>query len=79
MADPVQPFDIPTQPTLIECFRAFRSYLEKVAESQGKTLAPEWYEDGPEQRPRLYQDQPEVLAALKKRDAETDAHGFREM
>lgn len=75
MADPVQRFDIPTKPSLIEGFRAFRSYLEKVAESQGKTLAPEWYDDGPEQRPGLYQDQPEVLAGLKKRDAEPDAHG----
>lgn len=39
MADQVQRFDIPTKPTLIEGFRAFRSYLERVADSQGKTLA----------------------------------------
>lgn len=68
MADSVQRFHVPTKPTIIEGFRAFRSYLEKVAESQGKTLAPEWYEDGPEQRPGLYRDQPEVLAALEIKD-----------
>ncbi len=29
MADPVQRFDIPTKPSLIEGFRAFRSYYPK--------------------------------------------------
>lgn len=57
----IERFDIPTKPTLIEGFRAFRSYLEKVAESQGKTLDKAWYEDGPERRPGLYKDQPELL------------------
>jgi hypothetical protein len=35
-------------------FRAIRRWAEKVAASQGKTLDPEWYKDGPEDRPALY-------------------------
>lgn len=57
----VQRFFVPTKPTLIEGFRAFRAYLEKVAESRGEKLAPAWYSDGPEDRPGLYKDQPHLL------------------
>lgn len=66
MAEKIERFFVPTKPTLIEGFRAFRAYLEKVAEREGKTLDPAWYDDGPERLPHLYEDQPEVLAALKK-------------
>ena len=38
-----------------------RSYFEKVAESKGQKLDPAWYDDGPERRPYLYKDQPDVL------------------
>jgi hypothetical protein len=57
----VQRFDVPTKATLIETFRAFRSYLERVAAAEGKTLDPAWYQDGPGDRPGLYQDQPHLL------------------
>ena len=46
-------FYVRTKPTLIETFRAFRSGLEKWAESQGKTLDKKWYEDSPAQTPCL--------------------------
>jgi hypothetical protein len=58
-------FYVRTRPTLIETFRAFRSGLEKWAESQGKTLDKAWYEDSPEQAPGLYKDQPELLRKEK--------------
>ena len=58
----IQRFDIPSKPTLLEMFRAFRGYLEKTT---GGGLDPAWYEDGPEQKPELYDDQPELLAKLK--------------
>jgi hypothetical protein len=54
-------FYVRTKPTLIETFRAFRSGLEKWAESQGQKLDPAWYDDGPEKVPHLYKDQPELL------------------
>jgi hypothetical protein len=59
--------DIPSTPTRIEMFRAFRGYLEKTT---GKKLATAWYADSPEEKPGLYEDQPEVLAALKKKGEE---------
>ena len=59
--NPVQRFDVPVKATLIETFRAFRSYLERVAASQGKTLDPAWYLDGPGDSPGLYKDQPHLL------------------
>jgi hypothetical protein len=57
-----QRFDIPSKPTLIEMFRAFRGFLEKSFEVKGKKLAPAWYADGPDERPELYVDQPHLLA-----------------
>lgn len=57
----VQRFFVPTKPTLIEGFRAFRSYLEKVFEAKGQKLDPAWYDDGPEAVPHLYKDQPHLL------------------
>lgn len=68
----IQRFDIPTKPTIIEGFRAFRSYLEKVAESQGKTLGRRWYEDSPAHAPCLYKDQPELLKNLTQPKEDTD-------
>ncbi len=47
-------FYIPTQGSALATFRAIRRWAEKVAASQGKTLDPEWYKDGPEDRPALY-------------------------
>lgn len=61
-------FFVPTKPTLIEGFRAFRSYLERLAESQGKKLDPAWYKDGPEDRPGLYKDQPHLLPPSNRPD-----------
>jgi hypothetical protein len=63
----IQRFDIPSKPTRIEMFRAFRTYLEKTT---GKKLSPGWFADGPDAKPSLYEDQPEVLAALKKKNDE---------
>lgn len=57
----VERFFIPTKPTLIEGFRAFRHYLERVAASQGRKLSPGWYADGLEDRPGLYKDQPHLF------------------
>jgi len=54
-------FDIPSKPTRLELFRAFRGYLEKTT---GGKLSDGWYADGPEDKPELYKDQPEVLAAM---------------
>jgi hypothetical protein len=67
MTDTPQRFDIPSKPTLLEMFRAFRGYLEKTT---GGGLDPAWYADSPEERPELYQDQPEVLAALERKRQE---------
>jgi hypothetical protein len=67
-------FYVRTKPTLIETFRAFRSALEKWAESQGKTLDPAWYDDGPEKVPHLYKDQPELLKNLTQPKEETDGN-----
>ena len=61
MSKQVQRFDIPSKPTIIEGFRAMRSYFEKVAESKGEKLDPAWYDDGPERRPYLYKDQPHLV------------------
>lgn len=61
MTEEIQRFDIPTKPTLIEIYRTFRGYLERTMAAQGKTLHPKWYEDGPEDAPELYEDQPHLL------------------
>lgn len=61
MAESIQRFDIPTKPTLIETYRAFRGYLEKTAAARGTSLDPAWYKDGPEDAPGLYADQPHLL------------------
>lgn len=58
--EPVR-FDIPSKATILDCYRAFRRYAEAVARSQGETLDPEWYADGPEDTPELYKDQPHLL------------------
>ncbi|MBM4058182.1 MAG: hypothetical protein FJ275_08100 [Planctomycetes bacterium] len=50
-------FYVPTKPTLIEGFRAFRTSLEGIA----GPLSKAWYEDGPDQKPHLYKDQPHLL------------------
>lgn len=71
----VERFFIPTKPTLIEVFRAFRTYLERSFQAKGKALDPAWYDDGPESLPHLYKDQPEVLAAINRNpssEGETD-------
>ena len=58
----VERFDVPTKGTMIEGFRAFRKYLEA---SVGP-LSKEWYEDSPEQRPKLYKDQPHLLPSPRE-------------
>ena len=65
----IQRFFIPTKPTVIESFRAFRSFLEKSFEAKGEKLDPAWYDDGPESAPQLYKDQPHLL---KKGNADDD-------
>lgn len=57
----VERFDIPAKPTLIELYRAFRGYVERVAAAQGQTLEPGWYADSPDEKPGLYKDQPHLL------------------
>ena len=57
-----QRFDIPSKPTLIEMFRAFRGFLEKSFEVKGRKLDPAWYADSPDERPGLSKDQPHPLA-----------------
>jgi hypothetical protein len=64
-APPVR-FYVPTKPTLIEGFRAFRQRLEQTI----GPLSKEWYEDGPDQRPYLYKDQPHLL----KNETQDDDH-----
>ncbi len=49
-------FYILTNGSALATFRAIRKWAEKVAASKGNTLAPEWYKDGPEDRPELYED-----------------------
>ena len=39
---------------LIDIFRAYRTWIEKHAAAEGKTLDPAWYRDSPEERPELY-------------------------
>jgi hypothetical protein len=58
VSEKIQRFDIPSKPTAIEMFRAFRAYLEKTT---GKQLSPGWYADSIEERPGLYVDQPHLL------------------
>ncbi len=70
MSDIPERFYVPTGPKLIDGFRAFRSYLEKVAAARGKTLAPAWYQDSPEEAPQLYKDQPDLLAELDRKKNE---------
>lgn len=53
----VQRFDIPSRPTRLEIFRAFREYLEKTT---GKKLSPGWYADGPLEKPALHEDVPHL-------------------
>jgi hypothetical protein len=57
-------FYIPAGRTIIQVYRAFRACVEKMAEAKGEKLDPAWYADSPEEKPDLYKDQPEVLAAL---------------
>jgi|GEM_PF-2008121 len=54
-------FYVPSKPTIIEGFRAMRTVFEKIVEARGEKLDPAWYDDGPEQAPELYKDQPELL------------------
>lgn len=63
-----QRFDIPAKPTMIEGYRAFRSYLERVAEAEGKKLDPVWYADGPGDLPAMYADQPHLLPPSARPD-----------
>ncbi len=51
----VERFDVPSKTTALETYRAFRKYLEA---SVGHPLSKGWYEDGPDQKPYLYEDQP---------------------
>ena len=72
--DKVAAFFVPTKPTLIETFRAFRSHLERVAEAQGRKLAPAWYDDGPDRHPHLYKDQPHLLKKEPPPDDQPEAN-----
>ena len=74
MSVEIQRFDIPTRPTLIETFRAFRSHLEKIVEAKGRKLSPGWYDDGPERYPYLYEDQPNGLKQEPPPDDQPEAN-----
>jgi len=65
----VQRFDMPSKPTRLEMFRAFRTYLERAFAANGEKLDPAWYADSPEETPELYRDQPHLLP---KGDNEND-------
>lgn len=54
-------FYVPSKPTIIEGFRVMRTLFEKIVEAGGEKLDPAWYDDGPEQAPELYMDQPTLL------------------
>ncbi len=54
MSEPVERVDIPCGGSALAAFRAFRAWAEQVAASQGKTLDPAWYKDGPEDCPGLH-------------------------
>jgi len=71
--DHVEAFFIPAKPTLIEGFRAFRSYLERVFEAKGQKLDSAWYDDGPDRRPYLYEDQPHLLKKRPRVDDQRQA------
>ena len=64
----IRRFDIPSKQTLIEGYRAFRDYLERVAKAEGKKLDPVWYKDGPEDLPAMYSDQPHLLPLSHRPD-----------
>lgn len=66
MTEKIQRCDIPTKATILDTFRAFRAYVERVSAAKGETLDPAWYWDSPEETPELYADQPEVLTAIKR-------------
>ena len=61
MSDAIERFAIPSKPTRIEMFRAFRAYLERAFAAKGETLSPAWYADSPDEQPMLYADQPHLL------------------
>lgn len=54
-------FYVPTGPTIIETYRAFRTVMERMAASRGEALDPACYRDSPGDRPELYSDQPQLL------------------
>jgi hypothetical protein len=62
-------FFVPTKPTLIETFRALRSRLEQMV----GPLSQSWYEDGPDQKPHLYEDQPHLLTKEVRNDAHPES------
>ncbi len=57
---------------LLETFRAFRAWAEKVAAERGETLDPGWYRDGPEDMPELYDSVPEAEAGGIGGDADRE-------
>jgi hypothetical protein len=60
LSEKIVRFDIPSKPTRIEMYRAFRGFLEKSFAAKGEKLDPAWYADSPEERPELYKDQPHL-------------------
>ena len=69
--DPTQSvrFYVRTKPTLIEVFRTFRTCLEQ----RMGPLSKGWYEDGPDQKPCLYEDQPHLLKKVNKDNVHPEA------
>ena len=68
MSEKTEHFYVRTGPTLIEGFRAFRASLERMLAAEGKSLDPAWYDDGPDEVPHLYKDQPHLLSQREGRD-----------
>ena len=62
-------FYVRTKPTLIEVFRTFRTCLEQKM----GPLSKGWYEDGPDQKPCLYKDQPHLLEKVNKDNVHPEA------
>jgi hypothetical protein len=53
----------------LEVFRAFRTCLEQKM----GPLSKGWYEDGPDQKPCLYEDQPHLLEKVNKDNVHPEA------
>jgi hypothetical protein len=71
MPEPIERVDIPCGGSALAAFRALRVWAEQVAASQGKTLDPARYKDGPEDCPGLHRKG----LAVQQTEGELDSPG----